>query len=78
MPTTTWKTTVKSTLEYLLNTMDVSGDNAIDCLNRLIAISQDQKVVDLLKEAIAEIEDYDDGSSVDAIIEQAIAQTLGE
>lgn len=73
MPTTTWKTAVKSTLEYLLNTMDVRYSNAIDCLNGLIAISQDRKVVDLLKEAIAEIEDYDDGSSVNEIIEQAIA-----
>lgn len=65
---TDWKLPVKTTLEYLLNTMDVSHKNALDCLNGLIAISQDEKITKLLKEAISEIEDYDDESAIEVML----------
>lgn len=71
-----WKLTVKTALQFLQNSYDVSHQCAIDGLNWLIAISQDEKVKNILQAIITEIEDYadsyDGGDSVNLMMQQTI------
>ena len=71
-----WEITVKTVLQFLQNSYDVSHQCAIDGLNWLIAISQDEKVRNILATIIAEIEDYGDsydgGEYVNLMMQQAI------